>query len=128
MAATNNSPVFLARHGRTALNAENRLRGRLDPDLDDVGREEAAALADVLAAVRPVRVVSSPLHRAMQTARAIAHRAGLDVVVAQGLNDRDYGEWAGQPKEQVVARWGSIDAAPGVEPAAAVFYRACAVL
>ena len=34
--------VFLARHGRTALNAEGRLRGLSDPPLDDVGLAEAA--------------------------------------------------------------------------------------
>ena len=40
MMATNSSRVLLVRHGRTVLNAENRLRGRLDPELDDVGRAE----------------------------------------------------------------------------------------
>jgi probable phosphoglycerate mutase len=29
--------IFLVRHGRTALNAEGRFRGRLDPPLDDRG-------------------------------------------------------------------------------------------
>ena len=29
--------VYLARHGRTALNADGRLRGLSDPPLDDVG-------------------------------------------------------------------------------------------
>ena len=60
MAATNNSRVLLVRHGRTVLNAENRLRGRLDPELDDVGRAEVRALAEELAGLNPARVVSSP--------------------------------------------------------------------
>ena len=56
--------VYLVRHARTALNADGRLRGHLDPPLDDVGRSEARELAVVLASLRPVRVVTSPLRRA----------------------------------------------------------------
>ncbi|HWX99407.1 MAG TPA: phosphoglycerate mutase family protein, partial [Mycobacterium sp.] len=33
--------VYLARHGRTVLNAEGRLRGLSNPPLDDIGRVEA---------------------------------------------------------------------------------------
>ncbi len=63
------------------MNAENRLRGRLNPELDDVGRAEARALAEELAALHPARVVSSPLLRAVQTAEAIARLVGVRVVV-----------------------------------------------
>ena len=37
--------VYLARHGRTALNAEDRLRGLSDPPLDEVGLAEVSAVA-----------------------------------------------------------------------------------
>lgn len=37
--------VLLVRHGRTALNAEGRLRGLADPELDDIGRQRAGATA-----------------------------------------------------------------------------------
>ncbi|HZE17171.1 MAG TPA: histidine phosphatase family protein [Mycobacterium sp.] len=52
--------VYLARHGRTALNAEGRLRGLSDPPLDEVGIAEVAGLADVLAAKHPMVVVCTP--------------------------------------------------------------------
>jgi uncharacterized protein len=45
--------VYLARHGRTALNADDRLRGLSDPPLDPVGIAEAAGLAQTLAAKHP---------------------------------------------------------------------------
>jgi broad specificity phosphatase PhoE len=32
------------------------------------------------------------------------------------LTDRDYGPWAGRSSKDVEARWGSVDAAPDVEP------------
>ena len=128
MPVTNNARVLLVRHGRTVLNAENRLRGRLDPELDAVGLAEADALAQELAAREPARVVSSPLRRAVQTAEAIARRAGVRVQVDRGLIDRDYGSWAGHTKDELVDRWGSVDAAPGVERPEHVLYRACVVL
>lgn len=128
MPVTNNARVLLVRHGRTVLNAQSRLRGRLDPELDDVGLAEVAALAEELAALKPSRVVSSPLRRAVQTAQAIARRAGLRVVEEHGLIDRDYGQWAGHTQQELVERWGSVDAAPGVENVDAMLYRACVVL
>ena len=128
MPVTNNARVLLVRHGRTVLNAENRLRGRLDPELDAVGLAEAEVLAEELAAREPARVVSSPLRRAVQTAEAIARRAGVRVQVDRGLIDRDYGSWAGHTKDELIDRWGSVDAAPGVERPEHVLYRACLVL
>lgn len=120
--------LLLVRHGRTALNAQGRLRGHLDPPLDDIGRAEATATADALAAFAPARVITSPLQRAVQTATAIADRAGLPVLVDDRLIDRDYAAWAGSTPDEVIARWGSLDKAPGVEPASAVLTRAREVL
>ncbi len=119
------SPVMiLVRHGRTTLNAAGRLRGHLDPPLDEVGIADVARLADGLAPVladrRPHRILSSPLVRATQTAQAIADRVGLTVAIDDRLLDRDYGSWAGELTEQVGERWGSIDAAPGVESRASL--------
>jgi len=131
MLVTNNARVLLVllvRHGRTVLNAENRLRGRLDPELDAVGLAEVEALADALASREPARVVSSPLRRAVQTAEAIARRVGVRVQVDRGLIDRDYGSWAGHTEDELIDRWGSVDAAPGVERPEHVLYRACVVL
>ena len=116
--------VFLARHGRTVLNAEGRLRGLSDPPLDDVGRAEAARLAAAVAVHRPTVVVSSPLQRAVSTAQAIASVANVPMVVDDRLNDRDYGPWTGELRSEVERRFGSVDEAPGVEKLADVASRA----
>lgn len=60
--------LILVRHGRTALNAAGKLQGRLDVPLDDVGREQAIAVADHVGPVD--ELISSPLLRAVQTAEA----------------------------------------------------------
>jgi broad specificity phosphatase PhoE len=116
--------LFLVRHGQTSLNAAGALRGRLDPDLDATGLSEAMAVADSIGRLGLRLVVSSPLARAMETAAHIAAVAGLGVEADERLIDRDYGSWAGKPKAELIARWGSLDAAPDVEPAAEVFARA----
>lgn len=116
--------VYLARHGRTALNAEDRLRGLSDPPLDKVGLAEVARLANVLADRNPTAVISSPLQRAVQTASAIAAAADAPVSSDLRLNDRDYGPMTGERRADVEQRYGSIDGAPGVEPLAAVAERA----
>ena len=117
------SRIYLARHGRTPLNAAGVLRGRLDPELDLTGLGEANALADLLGRAGIQLVVSSPLKRAHDTAAQVAARAGVDVEIDERLIDRDYGSWAGKPTTDLIARWGSVDAAPGVEPQADVFAR-----
>jgi broad specificity phosphatase PhoE len=116
--------VYLVRHGRTALNAEGRLRGLSDPPLDGVGIAEVARLADVLAARKPAAVVCSPLQRAVATAQAVGAAAHAPVTVDVRLNDRDYGPQTGLKRDEVEQRYGSIDSAPGVEPINAVAERA----
>jgi broad specificity phosphatase PhoE len=116
--------VYLARHGQTALNESGVLRGLLDPPLDDAGQRQAADLGAALGPRQPSLVVASPLRRARETAQPVAEHAGLAVTADGCLLDRDYGPWAGTPKDTVVAQWGSVDAAPGVEPRSAVRDRA----
>jgi broad specificity phosphatase PhoE len=116
--------VYLARHGRTALNESGQLRGLADPPLDDAGQRQARLLAAVLGGRGLAGVVASPLLRARQTAQPVAERAGLEVAADPCLVDRDYGQWTGIEREAVVAQWGSVDRAPGVEPRSAVADRA----
>jgi broad specificity phosphatase PhoE len=127
-APSGSTRIYLARHGRTSLNAAGVLRGRLDPPLDAVGRQEAQRLAASLADQRIETVVASPLLRAVETARPSAALAGVNVSVDPRLIDRDYGPWAGRPKSEVEAAWGSLDRAPDVEPVAQVRARACEAL
>ena len=120
--------VFLARHGQTTLNAENRLRGLADPPLDAAGQLEAARMAAAFLGEGVKQIRSSPLQRARQTAAAIAASSGLELVIDPRLNDRDYGTWTGHLKTEVTAQWGSADHAPGVEPVSTVLERAWPVI
>lgn len=120
--------VFLVRHGQTALNAEGRLRGLANPPLDEAGIAEARAVAEALASQGIGEVRCSPLDRALTTAQIIAERCGCAVETDPAFNDRDYGPWTGHVKHDVVAKFGSVDAAPGVEPMSRVLERAMPAL
>jgi probable phosphoglycerate mutase len=107
--------VFLVRHGSTALNAAGVLRGQFDVPLSATGHTEALALGESFRDI-PLRVVmSSPLQRAADTARALALGSTAPLEIDDRLRDRFYGEWAGHTLAEVEERFGSIDAAPGVE-------------
>lgn len=84
--------LLLVRHGEAAANAQGRLLGRTDSPLTDHGRAQAAALAHALPGP-VVRLVSSPLRRALDTAAALG--LGLPVTVDDRWVEIDYGEHEG---------------------------------
>ena len=53
--------LVMLRHGQTEYNAGNRMQGQIDTDLTDLGRQQAAAAAEVLAKRQPLVIVSSSL-------------------------------------------------------------------
>lgn len=87
--------LVLLRHGQTEWNAGSRMQGQLDTDLTDLGREQAAAAAEVLAKRQPVTIVSSDLRRALDTATALGERAGVAVRVDERLRETHLGDWQG---------------------------------
>ena len=103
--------LVVVRHGQTAANAKGLLLGRLDVDLDDVGRAQAAALAEALPT--PDLVITSPLARTRQTAEAF----GVEVEVVDDWIELDYGEWDGRPAGEVPAEaWRAWRADPDFAP------------
>ncbi len=64
--------IYLVRHGQTIRGREETFRGRMDAPLDDIGRGQAAAAAKALREANLTSVYTSPLSRAVDTARAIA--------------------------------------------------------
>ena len=69
--------VRLVRHGRAAAGWSTDP----DPDLDDLGRDQARAVADVLAPLGPLDVLTSPLQRCRSTAAVLASRWGVTPAV-----------------------------------------------
>lgn len=114
--------VLLVRHGRTTANATGLLAGRTPGvDLDDHGRGQAARTADRIADIPVAAVVSSPLERCVQTARAILDRQGEAPPSSVGadLTECDYGQWQGRKLSDLAAEdlWATVQS----QPSAVVF-------
>ncbi len=133
--------LLLVRHGVTDWNREGRFQGHLDPPLGADGAAEAELLAVRLAAdpdLRPRRVISSSLARALQTAEAIGRAAGVAVVSDARLIEIGQGDWEGRTHDDLAvsdadryAAWrrdAGIRQPPGGEPIAAVGDRVAALL
>ena len=108
--------VLLVRHGLTALTASTLLGWTPGVPLDDVGRGQAAAVAERLRRVPLAAIVSSPIERCRQTAEVVA--AGRDPSPAFELDERlgdvRYGDWTGRPFKELNRNplWKRIQADP----------------
>lgn len=85
--------IVLVRHGETTWNASHIIQGHLDSELNDLGRQQAFAVASRLSKEENfVAIYSSDLHRAAETARIIASTCNLpEVILDPSLRERHVG-------------------------------------
>jgi broad specificity phosphatase PhoE len=128
--------LFLIRHGETPWNRRQRCQGVTDVPLSATGRAQAAGLAAALRGERLVAVYTSPLARALATARAVAAPHGLPAWTCEGLRELDHGACEGLTPAELAVRFAPLLAAwrrtpadvelPGGESMRAVERRAAA--
>ena len=94
--------IWLIRHGETPWSRSGQHTGRTDLALTDRGRDQARALAPLLAARSFDSVLSSPLMRASETCRL----AGLGdaAELEPALLEWDYGAYEGLTTPQIRER------------------------
>jgi probable phosphoglycerate mutase len=108
--------LAIIRHGQTDWNAERLIQGRTDIPLNDRGRAQALLAVEALREGGWVRVVSSNLRRAEETAEIIALALGLEPPMTHpGLTERDYGVAEGMPVADFHARYDGGAPIPGAE-------------
>jgi broad specificity phosphatase PhoE len=98
---------YLVRHGEHDR-VDRTLCGRMPGVvLNATGKEQARAAGRRLAALQPLRVLTSPLERARQTADIIGEETHCPVEDAEALQEIDCGEWTGKPFQDLHAdpRW-----------------------
>lgn len=103
--------LILVRHGQSEGNAAGVIQGHLDFGLTALGRRQARATAARLAAEPVVRVLSSPLGRALETAEAIAAPHGITIEQEHGLLEYAIGDIAGMTAAEIAGRYPGISAA-----------------
>ena len=97
--------LVLVRHGETDWNLSGRAQGHADLPLNATGRAQALAVAEVMTRFAPVRLWSSDLARARQTADAIAGVTGLTVEFDPRLREYDVGERSGLTLAEAAERY-----------------------
>ncbi len=102
--------IYLARHGQTEFNRDQRLQGRIDSPLTELGvaqaRQVGAWFAPRVAAGGDWVLLVSPLGRAQHTARLMARAAGLAaeaVVTDERLIELSIGSWEGLTRAEIEA-------------------------
>lgn len=95
--------VFAVRHPETTWNVEQRYQGRLESPLSKQGRSQAAILARAFAGSGLEAVISSPLSRAHDLAREIAHQSDAPLLVDQRFTEIGMGAWEGLYRHEIEA-------------------------
>jgi broad specificity phosphatase PhoE len=93
--------LILVRHGETVHNVAGIAQGWNDSALSTAGEEQVLRLAERLAVQDIGAIFSSPLSRAMATARAIAAATGLQIHTVDELREMNYGQWEGRAFHEV---------------------------
>jgi probable phosphoglycerate mutase len=93
--------LFLVRHGATAATEEDRFSGSGGAELSEYGRWQAARLGERMSQQNITAIYSSPLSRALDTARIIAGRCGLEPITRDGLREIGHGHWEGRKRDDV---------------------------
>jgi broad specificity phosphatase PhoE len=123
---TSRPQLVVIRHGETAWTLSGQHTGRTDIPLTENGLRQADAIKSLLGEYQFVRVLTSPLQRAIQT----CERAGLAgrADVTADLLEWDYGDDEGRTTAEIRAEvpgWSLWrDGVPGGETAADVGRRA----
>ena len=93
--------IIIVRHGETEWNVAEIFRGRIDIDLNETVIKQAELLAEYLSKIKIDAIYSSPLKRALKTAEIIASYHKLNVNIAPGLIDFNFGNWQGLSHQEV---------------------------
>lgn len=90
--STSYACLALVRHGETVWHADNRYAGgSSDIDLTPRGKRQAEGLVRWAMTQHFDAVVSSPVRRALETARPSALALGLNLEILEGLREVDFG-------------------------------------
>jgi broad specificity phosphatase PhoE len=108
--------LLLVRHGATGATEEDRFSGSTDAELSEQGRWQAARLGERLSPQNLTAVYSSPLSRAMETARIVARQCRLEPVARPGLREIGHGHWEAMKREDVERQFADEYAAWEADP------------
>lgn len=86
--------IYIFRHGETDFNATKRMQGWMDVPLNDNGIAQAHALSEKMSDIKLDCIYSSPLLRALDTAKIVAN--GTKIITDDGLKEWNLGVFCGK--------------------------------
>ena len=111
--------IYLVRHGETEWNRVRRFQGRKSNlPLNPTGRKQVKALAEVLKNESLTAIYSSPLIRALETARMIkVFHPSTPIFEEKGLIEMDLGEFDGMSAKDWAEQYPDFRKAWNANPA-----------
>lgn len=91
--------LYVARHGQTRWNAENRVCGSQNLPLSEQGERQARQLAQEAAKYDLDIIIASPMRRAVATAQAVAEECGIPCVLDARLYEQNFGLFEGVQRD-----------------------------
>ena len=85
--------IYFIRHGESKADLENKIESRYDAELTEKGDEEAR-LASIYFKEKGIhfsQIISSPLKRALKTAKLIAENQNTEIIIDADLAEIDRG-------------------------------------
>lgn len=92
---------YFVRHGQTVWNVENKICGKTDSPLTDLGREQAAETGRSMLnqGITADEIIYSPLSRAADTAKIISEITGIPCSEEPRLIEQSFGKWESTPRD-----------------------------
>jgi len=87
--------VYLIRHGETDYNSVKKLQGHSDICLNEKGRSLAEKVAQAMESVEFDLIFSSPLKRALETARILKGNRDIPIIQDERIKEICFGEYEG---------------------------------
>lgn len=88
--------ILIVRHGKTDWNIQKKLQGRVDIELNEIGKVQARETAQLLENENIDLIISSPLKRAIQTAEIINESRNIPVIIDERIAERNFGVYEGR--------------------------------
>ncbi|MBI9108679.1 MAG: histidine phosphatase family protein [Spirochaetales bacterium] len=117
--------ICIIRHGETDWNAQFKIQGRSDIPLNEIGRRQASVTAEYLEEECWDIIYSSPLKRALETARTISKAVRVPAITIESdLIECDFGDAEGMAIDERKLVYPDRNLIPGAEKLDDIKFRA----
>lgn len=97
--------LFLIRHGQSEWNQKSIVQGQKDTKLSHLGKKQAEKLGIRFSNEKIDYIYSSDLSRAFNTAKIIADKINMTVIVDKSIREINFGSWEGLTIEEIKSKY-----------------------